>query len=434
MKAVDEANNLILSQRDDLHYSDNGDASRGGRMRDNSVWTESKVNFSDFAAIRVSALKENTMHPGCVLSGKIIVPPVILKSLMTFIEDQHGDIVMVAVYNFIPPDIKGRELIDYANSKLRKGDFLSILDPFFKIFVDGTRGVRVECPSKLSFGSCSQTISLDKPDAGKKIEGSKSNIDRKEDSIQIGARVRIHDLQSRPDLNGVCGIVEQVQSNGRRVVRFDQSLPVVSVRLGNLVIQDAGMISEESPCNPAIPRTSESGIGASNSNDRVATERCLSLKEEGNEHLRNGRPSEASSSYTEAISLIQDYAVQPDEFNTNIPEVQRAVEEPLRDQLCLLFCNRSMARLQLGEAAAALSDAAAALRLDVGWTKARLRAAEAALALGFTEQATEFLQSGAYAEGGSGGGESGARMAGVAALRSRVEGAAAKPKHSFSNT
>lgn len=54
--------------------------------------------LSRCSSITVSELSVNTVHTGRVLQGRLIVEPVMATSVMTVLEDQDGEVVMVSIY------------------------------------------------------------------------------------------------------------------------------------------------------------------------------------------------------------------------------------------------------------------------------------------------------------------------------------------------
>jgi hypothetical protein len=63
--------------------------------------------------------------------------------LLQYLEDTNGDVILVALYNFLPDGLYGRESIPLASSKLPMGATVRIAGPFLKIFQDGSRGIRI---------------------------------------------------------------------------------------------------------------------------------------------------------------------------------------------------------------------------------------------------------------------------------------------------
>ena len=82
---------------------------------------------------------------GRVLYGTTCTPPNRMQSMMTILEDGHGDAVMVALYN-----------VSWLQSEhwrecFPKGMKIGIKEPFLKRFADGTVGIRVDNPSDVVY-------------------------------------------------------------------------------------------------------------------------------------------------------------------------------------------------------------------------------------------------------------------------------------------
>ena len=70
--------------------------------------------------------------------------------MTTILEDSNGDVVLMALYNFLPDGLYGRESIPLASSKIPFGATVRIAGPFLKIFQDGSRGIRIDNPNDIS--------------------------------------------------------------------------------------------------------------------------------------------------------------------------------------------------------------------------------------------------------------------------------------------
>ena len=58
----------------------------------------------------------------------------------------------VSVYNLIPPDEDYTKMPRAADETFRVGRRLQILEPFYKVQLDGTLGIRVDNPAELVWG------------------------------------------------------------------------------------------------------------------------------------------------------------------------------------------------------------------------------------------------------------------------------------------
>ena len=64
----------------------------------------------------------------------------------TILEDSNGDVILVALYNFLPDGLYGRE----SDPVVPKGCIVRIAEPFQKVFQDGSRGIRIDNPNDIT--------------------------------------------------------------------------------------------------------------------------------------------------------------------------------------------------------------------------------------------------------------------------------------------
>jgi tetratricopeptide (TPR) repeat protein len=84
-----------------------------------------------------------------VLRGKLIRPAFALRAAFTLLEDAAGDLVRVTVYNAMPGGLAVGRLQLAAQQLLPEGATVAVVEPFFKVFADGTLGVRIDDPRDL---------------------------------------------------------------------------------------------------------------------------------------------------------------------------------------------------------------------------------------------------------------------------------------------
>eukprot|EP00971_Amphidinium_carterae_P082818 1638725-Amphidinium_carterae.1 len=96
--------------------------------------------------IGVEDLKLFQVATGGVLSGRLVTDPFATVGVTTFLEDSKGALVQLGLYNMLPGAPTGKKLLLMAEQRFPKGTKLSIAEPFYKIFRDGKRGVRVDDP------------------------------------------------------------------------------------------------------------------------------------------------------------------------------------------------------------------------------------------------------------------------------------------------
>eukprot|EP00967_Tisochrysis_lutea_P054728 scaffold68555_cov21-Tisochrysis_lutea.AAC.3 len=108
---------------------------------------------------------------GRVLRGTLLPEkPVVYTAAQELLEDENGDAVRrnfgpdeileaevpsqgrvgweVSLYNFIPEFETGMEKQLYAEKILRRGLPIAIIEPYYKVFADGSQGVRVDNPAE----------------------------------------------------------------------------------------------------------------------------------------------------------------------------------------------------------------------------------------------------------------------------------------------
>merc|ERR1719186_1368773 len=104
------------------------------------------VDFSGLQKTFIRDLKLFQTATGKFLEGKIINPPSITTGLYTFLEDDNGDYVQLALYNVVT---SGPMQWEIAESKFPVGTKIKISQPFYKIFADRNPGVRVDSPQEI---------------------------------------------------------------------------------------------------------------------------------------------------------------------------------------------------------------------------------------------------------------------------------------------
>ena len=281
---MEECNTLIL--RDDAKFRDNSDTKP---PQDSS---KVKRNVQDYSPIQLSALSIDSVHAGRILLGKIVVPPLIMKSIMTFIEDDEGHLIKIAVYNAIGSNLKAARLIAAADSLLKEGSWIGIIDPFYKRFMDGTEGVRVDDPNKLLRNIEKPTQAAGTPNLDCPAPSAKVRPGAGVAAPPVGSFVTLSGLKSRPELNGQRAVVESAPVAGRVQVStvpgaLSGDPARLSVRLESVIADaqagDGGQAigdSSGSPARPARPARASAEL------DRIE-----GIKARGNEALQRGEYS-----------------------------------------------------------------------------------------------------------------------------------------------
>jgi len=108
----------------------------------------------------------NKTHRGTFIKGVICTRPGFLGSVTSIIEDQSdGQITFISFYNLVNP-----LTFEAANRIIPKGTKVIIIEPLFKQLAGGTRGIRVDNPNEVIFGS---ELPLSKSSEEYKDEGGK---------------------------------------------------------------------------------------------------------------------------------------------------------------------------------------------------------------------------------------------------------------------
>jgi len=91
-------------------------------------------------------------HPslGRKLEGTLITDTFTpMVGTTTLLEDRNGDVILIALYNFLPQGVTGTAAEAMAFEKIPRGSHVQIAEPFLKIFNSGQRGIRIDNPQDL---------------------------------------------------------------------------------------------------------------------------------------------------------------------------------------------------------------------------------------------------------------------------------------------
>ncbi|KAL3775629.1 hypothetical protein ACHAWO_001896 [Cyclotella atomus] len=89
-------------------------------------------------------------NKGSYLEGILLVESFIpMVGTTTILQDSNGDVILVALYNFLPDGLHGEESVPIASMKIPKGGRTKIAAPCMKVFRDGSRGIRIDNPSDI---------------------------------------------------------------------------------------------------------------------------------------------------------------------------------------------------------------------------------------------------------------------------------------------
>ena len=102
----------------------------------------------DFTEIKIKELKINSYHNKKYLILKIISKLLVVKSTNFIGEDSNKDVIHVSIYNSEKYfNIKGWDNLE--NKKYNEGKYIIVIEPYFKIYISGLDGLRIESPNEI---------------------------------------------------------------------------------------------------------------------------------------------------------------------------------------------------------------------------------------------------------------------------------------------
>eukprot|EP00984_Skeletonema_dohrnii_P013869 scaffold5804_cov117-Skeletonema_dohrnii-CCMP3373.AAC.6 len=119
--------------------------------------SSSAFQWQKLSPIDVKDLKLFQSCKGNVLTGTLITIPSVIKGITTFLKDDNGGVIQIALYNYVPGKMSRLNETEYVRKHLSKGTRVLIAEPFTKIFVDGNRGVRIDDPREFRIEGDSQS-------------------------------------------------------------------------------------------------------------------------------------------------------------------------------------------------------------------------------------------------------------------------------------
>jgi hypothetical protein len=136
----------------------------------------SNIDWENLVQINIKDLVLYDSNEGTYIEGKLLVEPFTPRvATTTILEDSNGDVILVALYNFLPDGLYGRESIPLASSKLPMGATVRIAGPFLKIFQDGSRGIRIDNPNDVSIVSSGTSAASRSEDVDKLLLSAKNS-------------------------------------------------------------------------------------------------------------------------------------------------------------------------------------------------------------------------------------------------------------------
>ncbi|KAL7466782.1 hypothetical protein ACHAXS_007064 [Conticribra weissflogii] len=109
------------------------------------------VDWSTLRKVNIRDLKLYDSDDGTYVEGTLLVDPFTpMVGTTTILEDGHGDVVLVACYNFLPDGVWGPDSVPLAAEKgLGNGNTIRIKGAWLKLFRDGSRGIRIDDPNDI---------------------------------------------------------------------------------------------------------------------------------------------------------------------------------------------------------------------------------------------------------------------------------------------
>lgn len=110
-----------------------------------------KFKTNRLKPLMIRDLKLFDSNVGTFIEGKLLIEPFTpMVGCTTIMEDKNGDVLLIALYNFLPDGVSGSDADAIASAKLPKGSTVRISEPFLKVFKDGSRGVRIDNASDIT--------------------------------------------------------------------------------------------------------------------------------------------------------------------------------------------------------------------------------------------------------------------------------------------
>jgi hypothetical protein len=295
--------------------------------------SRSNVSIRTLRPIDISSLQAGITHRGRALFCRIASRILLMKSAIVLVEDD-SDLTELAVYGL--SDVQ----------QLAEGRHIVIVEPYFKIRADGTKGIRVDDPADIMWD-----VKAPAPE-----DISKEGIA----SEQVSVEKRLQELMIADETMGAKRLHQTLVDEGYAMSKKRvQALKKTSLK------EPATMIPILSERRPEKHRL-------------LCSSSVLSHRDEGNMAFKSGRFSEAEQHYSAALK-------QKDEKG-----------EGKGDQgvpLWQLYGNRCAARMRMGSLDESVRDSLASNRCaPVDEVKPVLRCAEALSALGLQKEASDLLE------------------------------------------
>lgn len=356
------------------------------------------VSENKLCSIWVTQLKLGKVHHGFELHGKVVADAIYTGGVYFVVEDAAGDLAKVGVYN------DARSSHATAGSMFRRGQTVSIAEPYLKLGSEGQPFVRVNKPTSIKNGGSThgadadawdqeakQMLRADKPTAAYtcwtwalKCEGASEVV-----GVLLANRAAAH-LRSGKNAEGARDCMAALcvyPSSAKAGFRLVQALS--GLEMNGTASQYARGFAERWPHISASLKRYANGRGSANEEKAalesmwweadavvktVTGQLCApegvkdstweGLKTCGNERFRAGDFAAAANVYSDALEAVQN-----------------------KHGVVRLLCNRAAAATHEANFLCAVVDATAALVLDAGHGKAWYRRALALCELGLFDKA-----------------------------------------------
>ncbi|KXZ52930.1 hypothetical protein GPECTOR_8g306 [Gonium pectorale] len=307
-----------------------------------------------------------------------------MTSAMTLLEDEDGDVIMVALYNYLPSGLahlSGLAAMRVAARELPEGQPVAIIEPFMKIMADGQPGVRVDNPKEVVklealLPGNAAALGADgrahfaAAQYAQAADCFRAALARMPDAAGSGSALLLSTLLNISIAHHRRGdAARSLQAAAAAVaLRPDSSkahyrCAVALARLRAPLAARRNQLGRDTASGGAA--TAASGSGGGDAAAAAAVARATAAKETGNALFAEGRWDEALERYREAVrSLVE-----------SLPAAA-------------LLADLAACGLQSAQPRQALAAATAAAVLQPGNAKAHHRRAQAALALGWFWEAT----------------------------------------------
>lgn len=116
---------------------------------DNTSARSCTTPFAKLRHIHVADLRLGQRHKGCRVEGTVCCKAIRFTAVQVLLEDTKNasHAVKVSLYNLMPASTKLAEV----RRLLPEGTRLAVKEPYYKAFLDGTSGIRVDNPADIVF-------------------------------------------------------------------------------------------------------------------------------------------------------------------------------------------------------------------------------------------------------------------------------------------